>query len=75
MMQFANSKAIDGSETAILGTESARVIPHFKNGMIEQPAVLSSHFFYEKDERELRARDSSLDSKRNAFASSMGVMA
>ncbi|EMK3363203.1 hypothetical protein V8061_001037 [Vibrio parahaemolyticus] len=27
-----------------------------------QPAALASHFFFEKDERKLRARDVSLDS-------------
>jgi hypothetical protein len=65
----------NGSQTAMIGTESARVIPYFENGMTEQPAALSSHFCYAKDERELRARDGSLDSlKRNASASSRGVM-
>lgn len=28
-----------------------------------QPAALASHFFFEKDERKLRARDVSLDSQ------------
>lgn len=32
------------------------------NGMILQPAALALHFFFEKDERQLRAREVSLDS-------------
>ncbi|WP_318481120.1 hypothetical protein [Photobacterium leiognathi] len=32
------------------------------NGMIVQPAALALHFFFEKDERQLRAREVSLDS-------------
>ena len=59
-----------GSDAAMNGTESANVIPYLKNGMTEQPATLPSHFFCEKDERELRARDVSLDSleKKKPFA-------
>lgn len=66
----------NGSLTAIHGTESANIIPCFKNGMIKQPAALSSHFFCEKDERELRASEVSLDSllKRIASATSRWVM-
>jgi len=65
----------NGSQTAIIGTESARVIPYFENGMTEQPAALSSHFCDAKDERELRARDRSLDSlKRIPFSSARVVM-
>ena len=52
----------NGSQTAMNGTESANVIPYLKNGMTEQPATLPSHFCYAKDERDLRARDGSLDS-------------
>lgn len=69
-MQLAKCKVIHGSFTAIVGTKSAQVILHLQNGMIEQPATLPSHFFCEKDERELRARDVSLDSleKKKPFA-------
>lgn len=51
-----------GSDAAINSTFSANVIPCFKSGMTEQPAALPSHFCYAKNERELRAREGSLDS-------------
>ncbi|OOI07471.1 hypothetical protein BIW16_02130 [Vibrio sp. OULL4] len=50
-----------GSFTAMNGTVGAKVI-HFKSEMTKQPAALPSHFLFQKDERELRARDVSLDS-------------
>ncbi|EHY8549376.1 TPA: hypothetical protein ACMDXH_001028 [Vibrio parahaemolyticus] len=50
-----------GSFTAMNGTIGAKVI-HFKSEMTKQPAALPSHFCYAKDERELRAREDSLDS-------------
>lgn len=72
---LVSKKANISTQNAIVGTESAHVIFHLKNEMTEQPATLSSHFFYEKDERELRARDGSLDSqKRFAFATSKRVI-
>ncbi len=51
-----------GSDAAIIGTVSANVI-HLKSVMTKQPAALPSHFCFAKDERELRARDGSLDSQ------------
>ncbi|GAJ73990.1 hypothetical protein JCM18904_4942 [Vibrio sp. JCM 18904] len=50
-----------GSFTAKNGTIGAKVI-HLKSEMTKQPAALPSHFLFQKDERELRARDGSLDS-------------
>ncbi|EJA7359019.1 hypothetical protein MWW42_002230 [Vibrio alginolyticus] len=50
-----------GSFTAKNGTIDAKVI-HLKSEMTKQPAALPSHFLFQKDERELRARDGSLDS-------------
>ncbi|MBT0045509.1 hypothetical protein [Vibrio alginolyticus] len=50
-----------GSFTAKNGTNGAKVI-HLKSEMTKQPAALPSHFLFQKDERELRARDGSLDS-------------
>ncbi len=50
-----------GSFTAKNGTIGAKVI-HFKSEMTKQPAALPSHFCCAKDERELRAREDSLDS-------------
>lgn len=50
-----------GSSTAKNGTIGAKVI-HLKSEMTKQPAALPSHFLFQKDERELRARDGSLDS-------------
>lgn len=50
-----------GSFTAMNGTIGAKVI-HLKSEMTKQPAALPSHFLFQKDERELRARDGSLDS-------------
>lgn len=51
-----------GSFTAMNGTIGAKVI-HLKSEMTkQQPAALPSHFLFQKDERELRARDGSLDS-------------
>ncbi|MEZ8103336.1 hypothetical protein [Vibrio bivalvicida] len=50
-----------GSFTAMNGTIGTKVI-HFKSEMTKQPAALPSHFLFQKDERELRARDGSLDS-------------
>ena len=50
-----------GSFTAKNGTIGAKVI-HLKSEMTKQPAALPSHFLFQKDERELRARDVSLDS-------------
>ena len=49
------------SDAVMNGTVSANVI-HLKSGMTKQPATLPSHFCYAKDERDLRARDGSLDS-------------
>lgn len=53
--------ASHGSFTAKNGTIGAKVI-HLKSEMTKQPAALPSHFLFQKDERELRARDGSLDS-------------
>lgn len=50
-----------GSFTAKNGTIGAKVI-HLKSEMTKQPAALPSHFLFQKDERELRARDGYLDS-------------
>ncbi len=50
-----------GSFTPMNGTIGAKVI-HLKSEMTKQPAALPSHFLFQKDERELRARDGSLDS-------------
>lgn len=50
-----------GNFTAKNGTIGAKVI-HLKSEMTKQPAALPSHFCCAKDERELRARDGSLDS-------------
>lgn len=50
-----------GSFTAMNGTIGAEVI-HLKSEMTKQPAALPSHFCCAKDERELRAREDSLDS-------------
>ncbi|MBE4480550.1 hypothetical protein CGK39_23855 [Vibrio parahaemolyticus] len=50
-----------GSFTAKNGTIGAKVI-HLKSEMTKQPAALPSHFCCAKDERELRAREDSLDS-------------
>ncbi|MEH0740598.1 hypothetical protein H4F05_03650 [Vibrio cholerae] len=50
-----------GSFTAMNGTIGAKVI-HLKSEMTKQPAALPSHFCCAKDERELRAREDSLDS-------------
>lgn len=49
------------SNAVMNGTVSANVI-HLKSGMTKQPATLPSHFCCAKDERELRAREGSLDS-------------
>lgn len=43
------------------GTNSAKVV-HFKSDTTRQPAALPSHFLFQKDERELRAREASLGS-------------
>ena len=51
----------NGSCTAINGTFSAKA-SHLKSEMLKQPATLPSHFLFQKDERELRAREDSLDS-------------
>lgn len=50
-----------GSNTAMNGTESAKGV-QLKNGTLQQPATLTSHFCFAKDERKLRAREASLDS-------------
>ncbi len=50
-----------GSNTAMNGTESAKGV-QLKNGTLQQPATLASHFCFAKDERKLRAREASLDS-------------
>ncbi|MBS9932668.1 hypothetical protein J4H54_07920 [Vibrio alginolyticus] len=50
-----------GSFTAMNGAIGTKVI-HFKSEMTKQPAALPSHFLFQKDERELRAREDSLDS-------------
>ncbi|EKM3680047.1 hypothetical protein PUS40_002753 [Vibrio alginolyticus] len=50
-----------GSFTAMNGTIGAKVI-HLKSEVTKQPAALPSHFCCAKDERELRAREDSLDS-------------
>lgn len=42
--------------------ETKHKVVHFENVTTWQPAALASHFFFEKDERKLRARDVSLDS-------------
>ncbi|MDN2481671.1 hypothetical protein [Vibrio agarivorans] len=51
----------NGSTTAINGTVSAKVV-HFESDTTKQPAALPSHFLFQKDARELRAREVSLDS-------------
>ncbi|MBE5187174.1 hypothetical protein HJ053_00035 [Vibrio parahaemolyticus] len=50
-----------GSFTAMNGTIGAKVI-HLKSEMTKQPAALPLHFCCAKDERDLRAREDSLDS-------------
>lgn len=44
-------------------TASTQSTIHAKSVMVMERAVLASHFFFEKDERKLRARDVSLDSQ------------
>ncbi|GBK97427.1 hypothetical protein VH1709_contig00008-0272 [Vibrio harveyi] len=53
--------AMNGTNSAMNGTIGAKVI-HFESEMTKQPAALPSHFCCAKDERELRAREDSLDS-------------
>ncbi|EGQ9186049.1 hypothetical protein F8Y89_23820 [Vibrio parahaemolyticus] len=50
-----------GSFTAMNGTIGAKIV-HLKSGTLQQPAALPSHFLFQKDERELRAREVSLGS-------------
>ncbi len=50
-----------GNFIATNGTFGANVI-HLKSVMTKQPAALPSHFLFQKDERELRAREVSLGS-------------
>jgi len=52
---------VHDSDAVMNGTVSATAI-HLKSVMTKQPAALPSHFCFAKDERELRARDGSLDS-------------
>ncbi|TCN72777.1 hypothetical protein EDB60_103252 [Vibrio crassostreae] len=50
-----------GSFTAMNGTTGAQTV-HLQSGSVRQPAALPSHFLFQKDERELRAREVSLGS-------------
>ena len=50
-----------GSNTAMNGTFCAKGV-QLKNGTLQQPAAVVSHFYFVKDEHYLRAREVSLDS-------------
>ncbi|OMO23352.1 hypothetical protein BH582_24015 [Vibrio sp. 10N.222.47.A9] len=53
--------ATHGNTVAKFGTKRANT-DHLKSGSVQQPVALPSHFCFAKDERELRAREVSLDS-------------
>ncbi|MEZ8383041.1 hypothetical protein CWO07_19830 [Vibrio splendidus] len=53
--------AMCGIVSATHGNIVAKVA-HLKSGTRQQPATVVSHFYYVKDEHNLRARDKSLDS-------------
>lgn len=59
---FGIVSATHGNTVAKFGTSRAKVA-HLKRVTRQQPDALPSHFCFAKDERELRAREISLDSR------------
>lgn len=53
--------AVYGNTVAKFGTKRANN-DHSQSGSVQQPAAVVSHFYFVKDEHNLRARDKSLDS-------------